>query len=75
MVAIKDDATGQAIEVETNGIHLAIREFETPIQFLLDLQAGMFTLTREEYEHLPAVLFDIRRIHTKVNSSNGNQGG
>jgi hypothetical protein len=72
-LVIKDDATGTQIGVTREDVHGAISEFKAVVQFICDWQAGLFTLTRSEYERFPAVLVDIRRAHSKA-ISNGNQG-
>jgi hypothetical protein len=71
---IKDEATGMELEADPDSVRLFILEFAGPLQFLTDLQSGIFSLTRSEYERLPAVLIDIRRIHSRIVHAHGHQG-
>ncbi len=34
-----------------------------PLQFAADLRSGMFTMTAQEYTHLPATLVDFIRMY------------
>jgi hypothetical protein len=48
------------------------------VQFVIDWENGLFTMSKSDYETMPAVLLESRRIFHKVRSEikrNGNQGG
>lgn len=61
---LEDDETG--VRTSRNEATYALFEYKSVIQYLVDMDSGLFTLTRQEYDQLPASLVEAQRILKRI---------
>jgi hypothetical protein len=58
--------SGEVEYITTQQLRDAFIEYSSLLSFLNDWERGLFTVTLDEYQRLPATLIDVRKMYNRV---------
>lgn len=66
---VRDDATGEEEPITAEEAEAIVEEFREVVQFIIDWESGLFTMSKRDYETMPAPMVSARRIYNKVKNT------
>jgi hypothetical protein len=59
---VRDEESGNEEQIDPSEVVALVEEHHDLIQFLTDWENGLFTMSKADYESIPATLVEARRI-------------
>ena len=61
-MTVRDEESNEEEQIDPATIAALVEEHREVIQFFLDWEAGLFAMSKAEYETMPATLVEARRM-------------